>query len=753
MDTRIPSSTKRPAPPALGVEARRLASYGHVQPQRGEGSASRLPARTPATAATRNGRPPETATPPRVGTPSQRPVSAATTSSYNRYSVSSYQSTTPRANHLTAGGGASHNRPTSTVSQPGHGDSSRLVWNPRHDRLAALQSHARGHDYAAAGVVRSYHRVPSSPRNEDAASTQSPLPSSTESNDASTSFRWGDSTGVPRRATQVVAPSIRSQAGRLTAASTTTRREDSVVPISRYNRTTRPRMHSTPSVPSFDVASEDQPRTYLDMHRQFERTPTYRPQAPLVEWGSNLSPDSPGYTLQEIRQRRSMLSVGFPQPQNAVAEQRDFAGRFVDAPGRITASSGNIGRQVTREALKVKPEVEAVEEEHKTPGRWRKISGLFKLGRKGKNTSPDQVSPNTTPPTSHSTTSLVENLPKSAPKPSTRPATPFATQGVRRRSPPPPLPMAPSHRPRPAAQVRFATSDIRHPPVSPLSEVDARQGTEDLSPVSPLSEGSPPSNPPRPKYNLRAPPPVPGSVQAEEELLACLAAASALPRRHRGQASASRRRPTEEDVEDSCGKYVKEGLTLEKLDKDQDLFPSPLVVQKRWQRSSPPLSPTERPRFGQHPPEELVGGNAHWGDAQEVRVVHKGKGRLVNSRQNSKSQPPPERSRPVLLEAPEPAPKAGVSADERDGKERRDTTFAGAEVEGRGKGKGKEKVEERDEDGEDDDTRSNAPSWRTNDSRKFSHRVAEAIGERKPSDEARQTERSQAYRKCYAHAE
>jgi hypothetical protein len=748
MDSRIPSSTKRSAPPASGVEAIRLASHRHGQPQRGEGSASSLPTRIPATAATRNARPPETATPPRVGTPnrSQRPVSAATTSSYNRYSVSPYQSTTPSANHSTAGAGASHSRPISTVSQPEHRDSSRLVSNSRHDRLAALRSNARGHDYAAAGVVRSYHRVPSSHPSEDAASIQSPLPSLTESDDASASVRWGDPTGALRHATQAVAPSIQSQAGRLTAASTTTRREDGVAPVSRYNRTTRQRMHSMPSVPSFGVASEQQPRTYLDMHCQYERAPTYRPQAPQVEWGSNYSPDSTGYTLQQIRQRRSTLSVGFPQPQNAIAEQRVFAGPFVDAPSRITASSDNIGRKATREALEVKPEAKVmteVEEGHKTPGKWRKVSGLFKLGKKGKNTSPDQVSPKTTPPTSNSTTSLPESHPKSALKPPPRPATPFATraEGSRRRSPPPPLPMSPPYRQRPAAQVRFTAQSVQHSPVSPLSEADAHQGTEGLSPVSPLSEDSPPSNPRRQRYNLRAPPLVPGSIQAREELMACLNAAAALPRYHRGQASASCRGPAE-DVADSEGKFVKEGLTLEKLDTDHDLFPSPLVVQKRWQRSSPPLSPTERLHAGQYPPEELVGDNAHWGNAQEVRVVHKGKGRLVNSRQNSKSQQPPERSRPVLLEAPEPAPKAEVSADEGDEKERRDTTFAGAEV--GGKGKGKEKVEKQDEaeneNEDDDDTRSNAPSWRTDDSRKFSHRVAEAMGAQKPSDKARQTE-------------
>ena len=105
----------------------------------------------------------------------------------------------------------------------------------------------------------------------------------------------------------------------------------------------------------------------------------------------------------------------------------------------------------------------------------------------------------------------------------------------------------------------------------------------------------------------------------------------------------------------------------------------------------------------------------HWANAQEVRVVAKGKGRLVNSRQNSVQQPS-ERSRPVLLEAPVPVSKAEVKADEGDGKERRDTTFAGADDV-----KGKVKGEEQDA---DEDARSTTPSWRTNDSRKFSRGAA-----------------------------
>jgi hypothetical protein len=234
MDTRIPSSTRRSAPPAQGVEGRRLPSYGHgQQPQRGEGSASRLPTQIPATATTRDARPPGMVAPLRVGTPNrdERPVSTATTSSHSRYSASSYQSITPNSNWSTAVAGASHYRPTSTASQPEYGDSGYQGWARRNDRLAALRSPARGHEYAAAGIVRSYHRVPSSLRSEDAYSTQSPLPSLTESDNASASIRWGDPTGALRHATQAVAPSVHSHAGRLTVATTTTHREDSVARI------------------------------------------------------------------------------------------------------------------------------------------------------------------------------------------------------------------------------------------------------------------------------------------------------------------------------------------------------------------------------------------------------------------------------------------------------------------------------------------------------------------------------------------
>jgi hypothetical protein len=750
MDTRIPSSTRRSAPPAQGVEGRRLPSYGHgQQPQRGEGSASRLPTQISATATTRDARPPGMVAPLGVGTPNRdkRPVSTATTSSHSRYSASSYQSITPNSNWSTAVAGASHYRPTSTASQPEYGDSGYQGWARRNDRLAALRSPARGHEYAAAGIVRSYHRVPSSLRSEDAYSTQSPFPSLTESDNASASIRWGDPTGALRHATQAVAPSVHSQAGRLTVATTTTHREDSVAPISRYSRPTHLRTYSTPAVPSRPVVREQRSRTYLDMHPQYEHAPAYRPPPQQVDWGSNLSPDSPGYTLPQIRQRRSTLSVGFPRPQNALTEHRVFAGPFVDTPSRINATS-NIPLKAARGAAKVKPETGAapeVEEDPKTPGKWRKVSGLFKLGRKEKRTSPEQVSPTTTtPPTSHSAASPAESPPKTAPKPQVpppRPATPFATRaGARGRSPPPPLHMAPPLPSRPAAHVKFTARNAQNSPVSPLSEADVHQGTEGLSPVSPLSE-----DPPRPKYTLRAPPLVPGSALAEQELLNALNAASALPH-SRYRDTASRRRLTEAAEASNREQRVNESLNLEEM--NQDLFPSPLVVQKRWKRSPSPRRPSLR-----YPAEEIVGDNAHWGNAQEVRVVHKGKGKLVNSRSNSRarsransqsqsqsqsqSPPPPlplERSRPVVVEAPGPkAPEAeAAGADEGDGKERRDTTFAVAELaekaKGEWEGEGEEKVEEQDEDeGGGVDTSSNAPSWRTDDSHKFSHYVADAL--------------------------
>ena len=253
--------------------------------------------------------------------------------------------------------------------------------------------------------------------------------------------------------------------------------------------------------------------------------------------------------------------------------------------------------------------------------------------------------------------------------------------------------------------MRLTARNAQNSPVSPLSKAEAHQGTEGLSPVSPLSENPSPSDPPRPKYTLRAPPPVPGSAQAEQELRNALNAASALPR-SRYRDSSTRRRLTEAAEASNREQHINETLTLEEM--DQDLFPSPLVVQKRWKRSpSPPRRPSLR-----YPAEELKGENAHWGNAQEVRVVHKGKGKIVNSRSNSRArsransqsreQLPPlpplpmERSRPVVVEAPGPeVPKAevGEDGDGGDGKERRDTTFAGAEVADKAKGDGKGEVE------------------------------------------------------------
>jgi hypothetical protein len=667
---------------------------------------------------------------PRVGTPNQRPVSTtATTSSYPRYSVSSYENSTPNPNRFTAGAGAgaSPNKPTSTASQPVYGDSSYSVWARRHERLASLQSPVRGHDYAASGIVRSYHRVPSSLRSEeDATSTHSPISPLTESDNASASTRWGNPAGALRHATHAVAPSIHSQAGRISAASIAAKREDSVAPVSRYNTTTRPRTHSTPVVPSRPALQR--PRTYLDMHGQYERTPTYRPQPQQTDWGSNFSPHSTGYTLEQIRQRRStLLSRGFPQPQNAIASQRVFAGPFVDAPGRITASD-DVEQVAAREAVKIEPEVKIeVEEEHKTPGKWRKMSGLFtkKLGRKGKDASPDQISPHaSSPSTSRSTISPMESPPglmAKSPMPAPPSAAPYAMRAQEARRPSPLV--VPPHRLRPAARSTVAARDFQYSPVSPLSDTDAYQGTEGLSPVSPISEHSSPPEQQRPIYSLRAPPPVPDSIRAERELANCLRAAAALSPRNRQAAFASRRRKPTEQVEeaDEEQEQAQESPISEQLEQiDQELFPSPLVVQKRWERSHSPLSTTQRHNNSNnyaHQPagSALVGDNAHRAHVQEVRVVAKGKGRLVNSRQNSVQQPP-ERSRPVLLEAPGPAPEAAeAKADGDDGKERRDTTFAGADVESKG--------EEQEQD-EDEDARSTAPSWRTNDSRKFSRGAA-----------------------------
>jgi hypothetical protein len=726
MDPRTPNSTMRPARPALGDEDRRLASYGQLH--YGERSASGLSTPIPATAATRNARPSGMVAPPRVGTPNlnQRPVStAATTSSYPRYSVSSHENSTPNLNRFTAGAGAgaSPNRPTSTASQPVYGDSSYSVWARRHERLASLQSPVRGQDYASAGIVRSYHRVPSSLRSEDATSTQSPISPLTESDNVSAATRWGNPVGALRHATHAVAPSIHSQAGRIAAASIATKREDSVAPVSRYNTTTRPRTHSTPVVPSLPAVSEQRPRTYLDMHGQYERTPTYRPQSQQMDFGTNFSPNSPGYTLQQIRQRRSNLSNGFPQPQNATSEQRVFSGPFVDAPRRITASS-DVEQRAVRKAVKFESEVKAeADEEPKTPGKWRKVSGLFtkKLGRKGKDASPDQISPRASPSTSQSTISPMESPPRpktQSPMPTPPPAAPYAmrTQEARR---PSPL-VLPPRQLRPAARIAVTARDFQYSPVSPLSDTDAYQGTEGLSPVSPLSEhehSSPPEQR-RPVYSLRTPPPVPDSIRAERELASCLGAAAALSPLNRQAAFGSRRRrPTEqvEEADEEEEEDVRESPISEQLEQiDQELFPSPLVVSKRWERSHSNINNHLHQSAGA----TLVGGNAHWAHAQEVHVIARGKGRLVNSRQNSVHQPP-GRSRPVLLEAPGPAPEAEAMADGGDEKERRDTTFAGANVDVESKG------EEQEQDEDDcEDARSTAPSWRTNDSRKFSRGAA-----------------------------
>lgn len=529
METGIPKSARRPAP-ASGDEVARIACYR--QSQRGERSASRLPTRIPtATAAIENARPSGTVASSRVcsgTTPNrnQRPLSTATTRSHRRYSAASYESTTLNSSCFTAGAGASPARPTSTASQPENGGSSYFVWARRQERLAALQSPMRGHDYAAAGIVRSYHRVPSALRSEeDAISSQSPISSVTGSDNASASVRWGEPAGALRHTTHAVAPSLHSQAGRIGAASIITKREDSVAPISRYNRNTRPRNSSTPVLPLLPAAGEQRPRTFLDMHDQYERTPTYRPKTQQVDWGSNLSPHSPGYTLEKIRQRRAAVSRGFPQPHVSAMERRIFAGSFVDAPTRFNATR-SAERIATRDVVKVEAEVKLEEEEEpKTPGKWRKMSGLFtkKLARKGKGASPTQVSPTASPSTSHSTPSRVDGPPGPMATSSmpTAPATPPFAMRTREERSPSPL-VVPPFRLRPA--LMLITS-----PVSSLSEADAHQGTGGLSPVSPLSERSSLSNGRRTTSSHRSLATLTNPTKAKQELISCLKAASAKP--------------------------------------------------------------------------------------------------------------------------------------------------------------------------------------------------------------------------------
>jgi len=718
METRVSKSSLRSAPPASGDEAGRLAS--DRQSQSGDESASRLSTRMTTTTAAPIDARPSGVPPKRIGSDttlnrSQHPASTVTTSSY-RYAASSHESTTPNFSRLTAGAGASQVRPTSTTSQTENGDYSYFVWARRHDRLTALQSPVRGHDYAAAGIVRSYHRVPSALRSEDdATSSLSPISFLTESDNASASVRWSDPAGALRHATHVVAPSIHSQAGRIGAASISTRREDSVAPISRYNSNTRPRTYSTPVLPLRPTTAGQRPRTLLDMHDQYERSPTYRPQTRQVEWGNNLSPHSTGYTLHEIHQRRAALSKGFPQPHASATEQRIFAGPFVDAPTSLNATS-SVNRIATRDTARME-EVRVAEEEEeqpKTPGRWRKMSGLFtkKLARKGKGASPTQISPTASPSTSQSTPSRIDAPPRPmAIVPTTPAASPLATR-TREARPLSPL-VVPPFRPRPA-RILIKSRDAEHPPVSPLSEADARQGTEGLSPVSPIGEHPSPSHEERPASSCLPLSTTLNPTKSEEELISCLKAASALPQHH-GQASGSSHQSAK-GLEDANEERAHDSLRLEQL--DQDLFPSPLLVQKRWQRSPSPLSPSQRQLHGRRHQlvPELVGDNAHWGNARSVRVVAKGKGRLVDNSPDG-APPLPERSRPVLSEAPGPSfgAEVGIGADGGDGKERRDTTFASTDVAermavGEVEGTGGKK---------DEVSKSTALSWQTNDSREF----------------------------------
>ena len=551
--------------------------------------------------------------------------------------------------------------PTAAVCPSMRGRAVREVgfdnWAIRHESIAALPAPARGQEYAAAAIVRSYRgRVPSAIREEDEPLSPSPVellsarpstvstPTASETQTATIRWQWQGERA--KRSPALVlggAAPIRSQAASLVAATESVPSMATVAYMRPATPTgTRHRPVPLPSSPLRPLAGPvvEDPRTFLEMHANFERPSTRREahvRGPELDWGENFSPFARRPVVADVR-RRVGLGRQFPVPGNAReaferGRERVFSAAFVDAPRLVGGGSdGRGGPQRGSAVLATKsvgvaemggseavaaPEGgdEVVTGEKKK--RWQRISAFLsrKMRRKEKGgsssflalPSPATLSPRTiaTPP------SLVWVSSSNA---SPGPATP------------------------PRAYARAPVVVPKPPYPTPCKTTEEKQALPTLSPSerSHRQSVSPLSSAPR--------------AQIGVSLARAAASVIALCREHDREPAPSL--PEEEQES-----------PLEELDEvdDEDLFPSPLVAGERWARSQEGLHAAVAEAMAE---EEAA---ADWSGMLErterVEYVGKGKAKVVDVRDR------PSRYRGRRVGAAE-APSTGSPGD---GKARRDT--------------------------------------------------------------------------------
>jgi hypothetical protein len=453
-------------------------------------------------------------------------------------------------------------------------------WALRHESIAALPAPACGNEYAAAGIVRSYRsRVPSAiPEADESASAllgsgllsalPSPVSTPTASETQTATLRW--QSGRARRVSAVVhagagvgAAPMRSQKASLVPAAGGS--ESAFSPSPSYMRPgpgTMSRM-STPLLSSplrrpLGSPVVENPRTFLDMHADYERPSTKRiarvgGQVDL-DWGENISPFGRERLVPAVFDCRRRVGRGrvFPVPENVKVErerERVFRGEFVDVPGLVGGGGGGgRGRDLGGSEVVAAPG-EAVVAVEKKKG-WQKVSAFLsrKMVRKGKGA------------TAASSSALPS--PSSSPAPPSPPATPpsLVWASSSNASPGPPTPVL-AH-----AQPLVVVSRPPYPMPRRLAE-----GKHPVTPLRPSKRAS-----------SRLSLPVSSALQEHAGASLAHAATSIVAPRRDNDRVPTPSPPEEEEDEEAEAEEAPSPLSPVS---DADLFPSPLVTSKRWARS------------------------------------------------------------------------------------------------------------------------------------------------------------------------
>lgn len=480
-------------------------------------------------------------------------------------------------------------------------------WARRHESVAALPAPARGSEYVAAGIVRSYKsRVPSALREQGSTDSEqlSALPSAVstpaDSERQTPVVRWQGERAC-RTPVQVQAELIRSQAASLVAA---TESVHPSVAASRYASSARPsRSAPLPSSPLRPPPANavETPATYFDMHETVQRAPTrLPPKIGPTDWGANYSPWCSGTTIEDVH-RRAAMTRKFPVPVNAfVSAQRErvFAAPFVDAPvvcgrrGRAQLEKAVlagereriVGDEVVAALAPEAGDETAVKEKKKG---WKRVSAFLsrKLGRKGKE-APSSSSPLPSPPSPQTPASPPSLVWASSSNGSPSPATPVQRHAE---------PEVVIARPLRHQTLRISTHPAnQHQPVSPFRPSE-KPRQHDPAPDFPLSEAS--------KAQTS------GIEQAAASDLALRREYDELMG-HGSTSPASDREPS----------------PLEEA--DAELFPSESMASERWANADAALHEAVAEAFAE---EDAA---ADWAGEQEmaaqVDYVGKGKGKMVD---------------------------------------------------------------------------------------------------------------------------